>query len=607
MPKYKIKAPNGMTYQIDGPEGASQEDVQAAILEQHPEAAGESQAQASEPAQPKSAFAQAKTGAGLAARTVTEGATDLLSLPLDAITHGRNLFYQWFPQKSYTVTNADGSTRVVDPNVPVPTQSQRNQQALTSMGMPEPSNAAERVLNVAGRGATGAAGIARTAAALPGQLAQTMAASPVTQAASGATGGASAGTVREMGGGPVAQTVAGFAGGMAPTAAPYLAQKAVARTYAPKPDADTARAAAVLKSEGIKLDAAQATGSQKLKDIKASLSDNPFTAQKQVDTFNKQQEQFTTAVTKTFGEKANRATPDVMDRAANRIGSTMDGVAKRNPIKYDDKLHAVLKKVEAEVGAYESSDASPILKQLAEIRKHAGVITVADKIKSLEGSRNFAELEPLLSMSKGKILKTGAISADSYKDIKSILDRMSIGGNQQIGHIARDIRGALDDALQRSAKGADYEKLLEARQQYRAMKQVEQAIDRQGDGLISPNKLANSLPTGGAGKKQVFYGRGDQRLVRLAQAGAKVLPDKTPNSGTTKRLALQALPTAAAAAGAGIATGNVLPALGVASTYYALPKYRQFMLMNPPAQPGPYQSPASTMAAFMANRPWEQQ
>jgi hypothetical protein len=38
MPIYSIAAPNGKTYQIDGPEGATQEDVQAQVLKQFPDA-----------------------------------------------------------------------------------------------------------------------------------------------------------------------------------------------------------------------------------------------------------------------------------------------------------------------------------------------------------------------------------------------------------------------------------------------------------------------------------------------------------------------------------------------------------------------------------------
>jgi len=38
MPLYRIKAPNGLTYQIEGPEGASQEEVAMAVMAQNPDA-----------------------------------------------------------------------------------------------------------------------------------------------------------------------------------------------------------------------------------------------------------------------------------------------------------------------------------------------------------------------------------------------------------------------------------------------------------------------------------------------------------------------------------------------------------------------------------------
>lgn len=41
MPQYSITAPNGQAYQIEGPEGATQEEIQAEVLRQFPEAGGE--------------------------------------------------------------------------------------------------------------------------------------------------------------------------------------------------------------------------------------------------------------------------------------------------------------------------------------------------------------------------------------------------------------------------------------------------------------------------------------------------------------------------------------------------------------------------------------
>ena len=38
MPLYQIQAPNGKTYRIEGPAGASQDDVISAVLQQFPDA-----------------------------------------------------------------------------------------------------------------------------------------------------------------------------------------------------------------------------------------------------------------------------------------------------------------------------------------------------------------------------------------------------------------------------------------------------------------------------------------------------------------------------------------------------------------------------------------
>jgi len=45
MPKYRIKAPNGQSYEIEGPEGASDEQVRAEVLRQFPDAGGQTAAQ----------------------------------------------------------------------------------------------------------------------------------------------------------------------------------------------------------------------------------------------------------------------------------------------------------------------------------------------------------------------------------------------------------------------------------------------------------------------------------------------------------------------------------------------------------------------------------
>lgn len=80
----------------------------------------------------------------------------------------------------------------------------------------------------------------------------------------------------------------------------------------------------------------------------------------------------------------------------------------------------------------------------------------------------------------------------------------------------------------------------------------------------------------------MIYGRGDQRLVDLAKAGSKLLPDRSPNSGTPARAMIQMLPTALAQAGSSLFMGgNPIPALTIGAGTIGAPKLGQYLLNNP--------------------------
>ena len=107
--------------------------------------------------------------------------------------------------------------------------------------------------------------------------------------------------------------------------------------------------------------------------------------------------------------------------------------------------------------------------------------------------------------------------------------------NPKYAPMAQDIKESLDDALQRWAKPGDRQSLIQARQQYRAYKQIEPAIDP-ATGNISVPKLMSSLNSKSYGSRnQTLRGRGDQSLVGLARAAKQVIPDNLGNSGTFER------------------------------------------------------------------------
>lgn len=82
MPTYSIKAPDGNTYQIDGPAGASDDQVREEVLRQHPNAgAGAATAKSKQPEIPK--WADVSPAAGIA-EAGTQMASGLAALPVAA-------------------------------------------------------------------------------------------------------------------------------------------------------------------------------------------------------------------------------------------------------------------------------------------------------------------------------------------------------------------------------------------------------------------------------------------------------------------------------------------------------------------------------------------
>jgi hypothetical protein len=280
---------------------------------------------------------------------------------------------------------------------------------------------------------------------------------------------------------------------------------------------DTAKEAVdTLEKAGVPLDLSQKTGSKLAKSMKLAVADNPLVGDGGFS--DVQKKAYNRAILKTIGSDSDAATSDVMGEAQKRIGGVMDAVAERNPIKYDGTLETKL----ADVGA--------------------------NARKELEDSQYGVIKNQLDEVLNKAAMNGDAIDGKAYQNIKQQLDRLSMGADQSKGHYARQIREALDEALQRSSKGEDYAALKEARMMYRRMKQIEPAIATDGSGDISASRLANSLGT----KKnaaQSKYGKGEQDLVEIAQAGKAILPEKTGNSGTTARLAAQFL-------GPGLVTGG---------------------------------------------------
>lgn len=401
----------------------------------------------------------------------------------------------------------------------------------------------------------GVMGKAAQGAGLPGVAnALTQVVNPSTYKAAAAGGAALAALAPvATGDSRTSNMISGAAGGMAGNALANTIGR-IAQPVTSAVSGAGSRAIQVLKDAGIPLDAAQQTGSALLGRIKSSLSDNPFTAGAQANLAGTQKAAFNNAVLNTIGESGHAATSDVMSAAKSRIGGVFDAVAARNPVAYDQPLESSLMSI--------THDAASQLQpgQMSVIQKQ--IDNVLDKASN----------------------NGGAIDGAAYQNIKRGLDRLSGGQDQDIGHFARQMRNALDDGLERSAAAnpGDFQALKQAREQYRNMKLIEGAIDKEGKGEISASRLANILGQK-SNRSQSIYGQGPQDLVSLAQAGKNLIPDHLPQSGTVPRAMMQLLTQGGIGGTAGYigSGGDPLEAAKYAAGGIAAPKLLQILMNNP--------------------------
>jgi hypothetical protein len=314
--------------------------------------------------------------------------------------------------------------------------------------------------------------------------------------------------------------------------------------------ASASRAVQALQDAGVPLDAAQRTGSVLWNRAKLMLSDNPLTTGAQAAFAGLQQKTYNRALLRTMGETADAATPEVMGRAMTRMGKAYDDIATRNSMKYDH--------IEGPLNDILNSSAMNLNDS-----QHAILQKNADDIL------------------KKAALNDGTLSGDQFANVKKNLDALSASGDSDVASAGRDMRQALNDALLKTAQEtgntADVEALKATNQQWRNMRNIEGAIDKTGEGDISPARLAGVMSQV-KNRSNSIYGKGDTALADLAHAGNNLLPNKTPNSGTPTRLLQQAILPAIGAGYEKLKGGDWQDIAKGAAVGVAIPKAAQLML-----------------------------
>lgn len=200
--------------------------------------------------------------------------------------------------------------------------------------------------------------------------------------------------------------------------------------------------------------------------------------------------QFTRAVSRTFGENTEEITPQLVESARRKIGAEIGSVGNNATIRADQQLGNDLRKV--------VSDA------------HA---TVSE-----------GELRPIFTQVQNiidKIGPSGHIDGKAYEALthyKAPLSKAQSNSNPNIRNAANEIRGALDDALERSIPTSERDRLIAARKQYKAVMTIKNLAESNPDGNISPLKLMQKVISSPGGKLR------SGELGELADIGRKFFP-----------------------------------------------------------------------------------
>ncbi len=229
-----------------------------------------------------------------------------------------------------------------------------------------------------------------------------------------------------------------------------------------------------------------------------------------------QQTAFNRAVANTFGETADRITPDVMNRAATRIGGVFNDVANRTTIQADPQLLADLTRISTSArNVLPANEQAPINRQ---------IMNVLDAAQT----------------------GNGAISGPSYQAItgsSADLAQTMRAPDGRVGNYASQVRDALDSAFQRSAAPGDQAALSQARGQYRAMHTLDDLVEKSPDGNVSPALLmgqvrnaSSRFDTSNTG--MAYTGGGP--LGDLSRIGQQFLKSQ-PDSGTAARVMVNSL------------------------------------------------------------------
>lgn len=336
------------------------------------------------------------------------------------------------------------------------------------------------------------------------------------------------------------------------------------RVVSPNPiTPDRKKLVDVLKGENVDLTAGQKTGNKGLQYLESASGQVPLGGGKARAISEAQGEQFTKAALSKAGINAERATPEVIDAAFERLGKEFDTLAGATTIKPDQKLGMDL------------------------------FGTLSDYMQKTSATERKPYIQNLINEITAKA-QSGFISGDFYKSTRSAIERLRRGtSDPEFNGALADIRGALDDAVERSISPDLVDRWRDVRNQYRNVLPLERAATAAGEnaaqGIVSPSALKQAV-LALHGRRN--YARGSGDFADLARAGEGIMRP-LPDSGTAGRtqafrlldgMGLASGGAAGALLSGGNTAGTVAGALAGQALAAGVPAVASRALMSSPVQ-----------------------
>jgi hypothetical protein len=400
MPKYVVTGPDGKEYEVDAPEGASEQQIIEYVRANYAGAAAPAPAAAAPKEEPSMAD-QLRRQAGLATRGIITG----LSAPVNVVAD--------FASGAYNLgANLLGSSSRL------PYLSQAQQRGLTAGGLPMPETGVERAAQAGMQGLTGTAGAARAAPQLLGaNLAQQLPAAAAAPAAAEAV----ASKTKEVTGSDLAALVAGIgvSGAVGQSAGNIAGRIAMGRQPAP-PTMDSVRQTAQRRYQevsdlGIKLN--NTSANDLVTKIKTRLDSADYLPENATEVAN---------VLKKYDSIVSRGDVsfndvDQMRRLANNLLSSQSKDTRRLGREMVGGIDEYVANLSAKNVTSGASGIDDAVKKIVEARKDWRNLSRATTLDDILNVSEARALRP--TASESELIRTGFINLAANKEKMRLFDQ----------------------------------------------------------------------------------------------------------------------------------------------------------------------------------------